>query len=107
MAGDAAGERMFVVYSEERLADEGGMREAAMGKVQLELEKLKALEKIGAAVARILSRHHGQRCYGWKLEAGELVYFESPNLEREKAYEGKYLIQTEEPGLTPVDAVAA
>ncbi len=69
--------------------------------------KLKAPEKIGAAAARILSRHHGQRYYGWKLEGGEFVYFESANLEREKAYEGKYLVQTEEQGLTPVEAVAA
>jgi len=107
VAGDAAGVRVFVVHSEEGLADEGGMCEAAMGKVQLALDKLKAPEKIGAAVARIPSRHHGQRYYGWKLEAGVLVYFESPNLEWWKAYEGKYLIQTEEPRLTPVDAVAA
>jgi hypothetical protein len=33
-------------------------------------------------------------------------HFEHPNLEREKAYEGKYLIQTEEQSLTPVEAVA-
>ena len=81
VAGDAAGVRVFVVHSEEWLAYERGMREATMGKAQLELEKLKervragklkAPEKIGAAVARILSRHHGQRYYGWKLEAGEL-----------------------------------
>ena len=36
-----------------------------------------------------------------------MVYFESSNLEREKASQGKYLIRTEEQGLTPVDAVAA
>jgi transposase len=116
VAGDAAGVRVFVVHSEERLAYERGMREAAQGKVQLELEqlrervrtgKLKAPEKIGAAAARILSRHHGQRYYGWKLEGGEFFYFESPNLEREQVYEGKYLIQTEERDLTPVAAVAA
>jgi len=116
VAGDEAGVRVFVVHSEERLAYERGMREAAMAKARVELEKLrervragklKAPEKIGAAAARILSRHHGQRYYGWKLEGGELAYFESPNLEREKAYEGKYLIQTEEQGLSPVDAVTA
>ena len=52
------------------MACERGMREAAQGKVQLELGKLrervrtgklKVPEKIGAATARILSRHHAQR----------------------------------------------
>jgi len=62
---------------------------------------------VGAAAARILSRHHGHRYYGWKLERGEFEFFEHPNLEREKAYEGKYLIQTEEKGLSAQDAVAA
>ena len=107
---------MFVVQSEERLAYERGMREQAMERTRLELErlkkrvaegKLKAPEKIGAAVTRILSRHHGERYYGWSIEDGGFCYFEHPNLEREKAYEGKYLIQTEEKGMTAVEAVAA
>lgn len=114
--GDEPGVRVFVVHSEERLAYERGMREAAMRPTRLALEKLarrvargkvKAPEKIGAAAARILSRHHGQRYFGWRLEAGVFHYYEHPNLEREKALEGKYLIQTEEKGLTPVEAVQA
>jgi transposase len=68
---------------------------------------LKEPEKIGAAAARILSRNHGQRYYGWEIKGGKFHYFEHPNLEREKAYEGKYLIQTEEQGLTPVEVVEA
>ncbi len=55
----------------------------------------------------ILSRNHGQRYYGWEIKEGKFYYVEHPNLEREKAYEGKYLIQTEEQGLTPVEAVEA
>lgn len=114
--GEEPGVRVFVAHSEERLAYEREMREAAMRPTRLALEKLakrvakgklKAPEKIGAAAARILSRHHGQRYFGWKLEQGAFHYFEHPNLEREKAYEGKYLIQTEERGLTPVEAVQA
>jgi transposase len=69
--------------------------------------KLKPPEKIGAAAARILSRHRGQRYYGWEVKEGELHYFEHSNLEREKAYEGKYLIQTEEQYLTPIETVEA
>jgi transposase len=116
VAGDAPGVRVFVVQSEERLAYERGLREEAMERTRVGLGrlkkridegKLKAPEKIGAAVSRILSRHHGERYYGWELENGRFRYFEHPNLEREKAYEGKYLIQTEEEGMTAVEAVAA
>lgn len=114
--GEEPGVRVFVVCSEERLAYERAMRETAMRPTQMALEKLarrvakgklKAPEKIGAAAARILSRHHGQRYFGWKIEEGVFQYFEHPNLEREKAFEGKYLIQTEEKGLMPIEAVQA
>ena len=114
--GDEEGVRVFVVHSEERLAYERGMREASMERVRQDLEKLrkrvregklKAPEKIGAGASRVLTRHHGQRYYGWKLEQGEFEYYEHANLEREKAYEGKYLIQTEERELNAQEAVAA
>lgn len=116
VAGEEPGVRVFVAMSQERLEYERGMREASMERTRVALEglakrvaqgKLRAPEKIGAAAARILSRNHGQRYYGWKLEGGEFHYFEHPNLEREKAYEGKYLIQTEVKGLGPVEAVQA
>ena len=84
-------------------------------KVQEELEalrqrvsqgKLKAPEKIGAAASRVLSRHHGYRYYAWELKQGQFHYFEhAQNLQQEKALEGKYLIQSEEQNLSPVEAV--
>lgn len=116
VAGNEPGVRVFVVHSEERLAYERGMREQSMERTRVGLErlerrvaegKLKVPGKIGAAAARILSRNHGQRYYGWEIKEGKFRYFEHPNLEREKAYEGKYLIQTEEEGLTPIEAVEA
>ncbi|MDP2729713.1 MAG: IS1634 family transposase [Dehalococcoidales bacterium] len=116
VSGDQPGVRVFVVHSEERLAYERAMRERSMertGKALEKLEgrvaggKLKAPEKIGAAAAQILSRNHGHRYFGWEVKEGKFRYFEHSNLEREKAYEGKYLIQTEEQGLSPVEAVAA
>jgi hypothetical protein len=104
-----------VVHSEERLQYERGERAKAMQKVQEELEaleqrvrqgKLKAPEKIGAAASRVLSRHHGFRYYAWELKQGQFHYFEHPeNLKQEKALEGKYLIQSEEPNLSPIEAV--
>src|SRR6516225_665986 len=90
-------------------------REKAMQRVQEELEalrqrvsqgQLKAPEKIGAAASRVLSRHHGYRYYTWELKQGQFHYFEhAQNLQQEKAVEGKYLIQTEEQNLSPVEAV--
>jgi transposase len=115
VASGKAGVRVFVVHSEERLEYERGEREKAMQKVQEELEaleqrvaqgKLKAPEKIGAAASRVLSRQHGFRYYAWELKQGRFRYFEHPeNLKQEKALEGKYLIQSEEPNLSPIEAV--
>ena len=116
VASGQAGLRVFVVHSEERLDYERGEREKAMQRVQEELEalrqrvdkgQLKAPEKIGAAASRVLSRHHGFRYYAWELQEGQFHYFEHPeNLKQEKALEGKYLIQSEEPNLSAVEAVA-
>ena len=113
---DRAGVRVFVVDSDERRAYEQRMREKAMQRVRTGLEKiqtrvakgrLKNPEKIGAAVERVLQRNHGYRYYDWQLRDGRLNIFEHPvNLPREKKYEGKYLIQTDQPRFTPEEAVA-
>ncbi len=115
VAADQPGVRVFVVQSEERLAYERTEREKAMQRVRTELEglqrrvaagKLRAPEKIGAAAARLLARHHGYRYDDWTLKDGTFQFFEhAGNLEQEKALEGTYLIQTEEPHLSPVEAV--
>ncbi len=107
--------RVFVVHSDERLAYERGERLKAMAAVGAQLEalerrvrtgKLKDAAKIGAAAARILVRRHGYRYYDWEYKNGRFRFFDHPvNLKREEAYEGKYVIQTEEPGLSPVQAV--
>src|SRR5271166_5550894 len=117
VAGEEPGVRVFVVQSEERLAYERAMREAAIEKARRALEKLalrvaagrlKKAQNIGAAAARILSRNHGSRYYDWSLEEGVLRYFEHPvHLPAEKALEGKYVIQTEELDLSAVEAVEA
>ncbi len=109
------GVRVFIVHSEERLAFERAHRMKAMDRVRARLEKLaqrvakgrlKAAEKVGAAAAKILARNHGHRYYGWCYEGGAFRFFEHPvHFTREQAYEGKYVIQTEEPNLSAVDAV--
>ncbi|HMK86226.1 MAG TPA: IS1634 family transposase [Steroidobacteraceae bacterium] len=116
VAGEEPGVRIFIVHSEERLAYERAMRERSMQHTRVALDKLaarvakgklKAADKIGEAAARILARNHGHRYYDWKLQAGAFEFFEHSNFERERAFEGKYVIQTEEPSLTPVAAVQA
>jgi len=117
VAGKEPGVRVFVVHSEEREQYERGMRELSMERTRQELERLrirvekgelKEAEKIGAAAAKILVRNHGHRYFNWELQAGQFHYFEHPvNFPRETACEGKYVIQTEEPGPSPVEAVAA
>jgi transposase len=113
---DRPGVRVFVVDSDERRAYETRMREKSMQRTRTGLEKvqtrvargrLKQPHKIGAAVERVLQRHHGYRYYAWELQDGQLRFFEHPvHLPREKKYEGKYLIQTDQPELTAQDAVA-
>lgn len=112
---EETGKRVFVVHSDERHSYESAMREKAMSKVRQELErlqhrvaegKLRVPEKVGAAAARILSRHHGNRYFAWELKEGRFEYYEHPtNMKRELMLEGKYLIQTEEASITPVEAV--
>lgn len=115
VASNEPGMRVFIVHSEERLAFELAHRTKAMARVRARLEKLaqrvtkgrlKAADKIGAAAAKILVRNHGHRYYGWCYEGGIFRFFEHPvHFTREQAYEGKYVIQTEEPNLAAVDAV--
>ena len=107
--------RVFVVDSDERRQYEQHMREKAMARVRQALQqvqarvaagRLKDPAKIGAAVERVVQRNHGYRYYAWKLKDGQLTFFEHPvNLPREKKYEGKYLIQTDQSDITPTEAV--
>jgi transposase len=117
VAGREPGVRVFVVHSEEREQYERGLRELSMERARKELEalrrrvekgELKQAEKIGVAAAKVLGRNHGHRYFGWELRQGQFHYFEHPvNFPREIACEGKYVIQTEEPDLSPVEAVTA
>ena len=115
VAANRPGVRVFVVHSDERAAFERAQRIKAMERVRARLVKLerrvatgrlKALEKIGAAAAKTLDRNHGHRYYDWSCADGVFRFFEHPvHFPREQAYEGKYVIQTEEPDLSATDAV--
>jgi len=109
------GKRVFVIDSEERQAYERRLRERSMEQVRWRLEKLrkrvaqgqlKKPEAIGAAAARALSRHHGDRYYRWQLTRGVFTFKEHPlRLRREKQLEGKYVLMTSEKNFTAKDAV--
>lgn len=115
--GKKPGVRVFVVHSEEREQYERGLREQSVERTRKQLEELRARvekgelkepEKIGAAATRALQRNHGHRYFGWELREGEFRFFPHPvHQRRELAGEGKYVIQTEETGLSPVEAVLA
>ena len=115
VASNKPGVRVFVVHSDERAEFERAQRVKAMGRVCTRLQgleqrikkgRLKAPEKVGAAAARILACNHGHRYYGWSYEDGVFRFFEHPvHFTREQAYEGKYVVQTEEPNLSAVEAV--
>jgi transposase len=112
---DREGIRAFVVDSDERREYEEAQRIKTMKRAHDGLQKiqkrvaqgkLKKPEKIGAAVERAMQRNHGYRYYAWELKDGRLEIVEHPeNLPREKKYEGKYLIQTDQTDFTPQDAV--
>jgi transposase len=109
------GQRVFVIDSDERRAYEQRLRERSMEKTRLRLEKLqqrvaagqlKKPEAIGAAAARALSRHHGDRYYAWHLTNGAFTFQEHPvRLQREQELEGKYVLISSEKDLTPLGAV--
>lgn len=113
---DREGVRVFVVDSDERRAYEERQRTKTMQRAREALEKvqtrvaqgrLKQPEKIGAAVERAMQKHRGYRYYAWELKDGKLAISEHPvNLPREKKYEGKYLIQTDQSDMTPEEAVS-
>jgi transposase len=115
VASNRPGVRVFVVQSDERLAFERAQRVKSQERVREKLEalerrvvsgKLKAPEKIGAAAAAVLACNHGHRYYDWSLKHGVFRFFEHPvNFARELAYEGKYVIETEEPNLSATEAV--
>ena len=109
------GVRVFVVHSDERLGYERAQRQKAMKRVRGRLEalrkrvqegRIKEPSKVGAAAARALAKNHGYRYFCWEYKDGEFSFMEHPEkLKCEQQIEGKYLIQTEEKDLTPLEAV--
>jgi transposase len=108
--------RHLVVESEERKAYEQQLRQRDMERTAEDLRaieaaiaagRLKEREKIGARAARALGRHHGARYYSWDIAAdGAFRFYEDPaKLAAETIREGRYLLKTDDPNLTPARSV--
>jgi transposase len=108
------GVRAFVIDSEERRQYEEAMRTRAMERTRQKLEALQKrvaaskpfhAAKIGAAAERVLRAHHGHRYYSWELRDRAFHFEVSPQFERERRMEGKYVIITTEKDFDVLDAV--
>ena len=113
---DAPGIRYFVVESDERKTYEQALRQRDMERTAQDLQaieaaiasgRLKEREKIGARAARALSRHHGSRYYSWEIAArGGFRFYDDPaKLAAETTREGRYLLKSDDPNLTPRESV--
>ena len=114
-SGDA-GQRVFVIDSEERRTYEQGKRTQGMERTRVKLQSVQkrvvhgALSdpaQIGAAAERALRAHQGYRYFAWEIQDGAFTFVEHPvHFEREKRLEGRYVISTSEKTLSPLEAVA-
>lgn len=109
--------RYFVIDSSERKDYEQSMRQRSMQRAREQLQKVASAvrtarlndpSKIGAAASRAVSSNHGYRYYSWRVPgSGQFDFFEDKDkLQAEIAREGKYILQTDNPDITAVEAVA-
>jgi len=116
LPGDPA--RYVVAHSPQRLAYERAMRRQSMRRGRDALRKLqqavaagrlRAPEKIGARAGAILTENHGHRYFAWALAPDGRFRFwvDRAKLRAERRVEGTYLLQTNDPALDALQAVAA
>ena len=105
----AAGEFARKAERERKAREKRAAAAAASGEEPGKQEEARdAAARIGEVAGRILARDNGQRYYDWRLgEAGQLEYWENANCAAEKRREGHWLLETEEEGLSAVEAVRA
>lgn len=116
LPGDAA--RYVVVRSPDRLAYEQALRRQSMRRCRDELRKLqravvagrlRAPQKVGARAGAILAENHGHRYFAWALAPdGQFRFWvDRAKFRAERRVEGTFLLQTNDPTLTPLQLVAA
>ena len=111
-------ERYFVIDSLPRKAYEESQRKRSMERAREALEKvaaavkagrLKDPAKIGARAARATAKHCSHRYYTYEAPGrGQFRFHEDPQkMWAEMRHEGKYILETDDAGLGPVEAVGA
>jgi hypothetical protein len=109
--------RYVGVWSPERLRYERMLRRQDMRRTRDRLRKLaravtqgklRSAAKIGARAGACLSEHHGTRYFAWELTPkGRFRYWiDRAKLRAERRVEGTYILQTNEPTLDALRAVA-
>jgi hypothetical protein len=109
--------RYIVAWSPERLRYERGLRRQDMRRTRDRLRKLaravargqlRDAAKIGARAGACLSAHHGTRYFAWALTPdGRFRYWvDRAKLRAERRVEGTYILQTNEPTLDALQAIA-
>lgn len=115
LLGEAA--RYVVAWSPERLRYERALRRQDMRRTRDRLRKLaravssgklRTPAKIGARAGACLAAHHGNRYFAWALTPdGRFRYgVDRAKLRAERRVEGTYILQTNEPTLDALRAVA-
>ncbi len=108
--------RYFVIDSEERQAYEQSLRQRSMERAKTALDKIVKSVKsgrikdpavMGARAARAMDRNHGHRYFSYKIAGpGQFEFFEDEKkIRAEERHEGKYILKTDDPDLTAVEAV--
>lgn len=110
------GVRVFVAESEERREYEEAQRIRTMERAGKELKgieeavkkgRLEEAAKIGVRVGAAMKENKARRYYSYEIGAGRFEYHEDEEkMRREKRREGRYILTTNHPGLTAVEAVA-
>jgi len=114
---DGTSTRYLVIDSAERKDYEQSMRERSMQRAKQQLQKVKGSvksgrlkdpSKIGARANRAVSNNHGYRYYSWQVpRPGQFDFFEdAEKLDAEIIREGKYILKTDDPQITPAEAVS-
>jgi transposase len=114
---DSTKARYFVIDSSQRKDYEQSLRERSMQRAEQQLQKvalavkagrLKDPARIGARADRAVSNNHGYRYFSWEVPGpGKFDFFQDEQkLAAEIAREGKYILETDDPGMTAVEAVA-
>jgi transposase len=111
------GIRVFVVESDERKEYEERLRERSMKMAERRLRKvaeaveqgrLKSKEKIAVRADRALNKDKGYRYFSYRMSReGRFEYYvDQKKTEAEVAREGRYILTTNHPHISPEEAVA-